>query len=70
MQEEISDVENKLASSRRYFNSATKEYNNAVETFPSNLVAGSFNFSKEEMFEIDDNQRENMETPPKMNFDS
>ena len=70
MQEEISDVENKLASSRRYFNSATKEYNNAVETFPSNLVAGSFNFSKEEMFEIDDNQRENMETPPNMNFDS
>ena len=70
LQEEISDVENKLAAARRYFNSATKEYNNAVETFPSNLVAGSFNFSKEEMFEIDDNQREDMETPPKMNFDS
>ena len=70
LQEEISDVENKLAAARRYFNSATKEYNNAVETFPSNLVAGSFNFSKEEMFEIDDNQRENMETPPKVNFDN
>ena len=70
LQEEISDVENKLAAARRYFNSATKEYNNAAETFPSNLVAGFFNFSKEEMFEIDDNQREDMETPPKMNFDS
>ena len=70
LQEEISDVENKLAAARRYFNSATKEYNNAVETFPSNLIAGSFNFSKEEMFEIDDNQRENMKTPPKVNFDN
>ena len=70
LQEEISDVENKLAAARRYFNSATKEYNNSSETFPSNLVAGFFNFSKEEMFEIDANQREDMETPPKMNFDS
>ena len=33
LQEEISDVENKLAAARRYFNSATKEYNNAVEVF-------------------------------------
>ncbi len=37
LQEEISDVENKLAAVRRYFNSATKEYNNAVQTFPSNI---------------------------------
>ena len=40
LQEEISDVENKLAAVRRYFNSATKELNNAVETFPSNIFAG------------------------------
>ena len=39
LQEEIADVENKLAAVRRYFNSATKEYNNAVQTFPSNIVA-------------------------------
>ncbi len=40
LQEEIADVENKLAAVRRYFNSATKEYNNAVQTFPSNIIAG------------------------------
>ena len=40
LQEEVSDVENKLAAVRRYFNSATKEYNNAVQTFPSNIIAG------------------------------
>ena len=36
LQEEISDIENKLAAARRFFNSATRELNNAVETFPSN----------------------------------
>mgnify|MGYP001953775104 CR=1 FL=1 len=47
LQNEISDVENKLAAVRRYFNSSTKEFNNAVETFPSNIVAGMFNFKTE-----------------------
>ncbi|MBI33901.1 MAG: hypothetical protein CMP67_00880 [Flavobacteriales bacterium] len=68
LQNEISDVENKLAAVRRYFNSATKELNNAVQTFPSNLIANTFNFQKEEMFEIDDAQRETFEKPPKVKF--
>ena len=68
LQNEISDVENKLAAVRRYFNSATRELNNAVETFPSNLIAGMFNFKKEEMFEIDDSKREILEEPPKISF--
>jgi len=68
LQNEISDVENKLAAVRRYFNSATRELNNSVETFPSNLIAGMFNFRKEEMFELDDSQRQTMDEPPKVNF--
>src|SRR5574344_2345805 len=36
LQEEIADIENKLAASRRFFNSATKEYNNQIQTFPAN----------------------------------
>lgn len=70
LQKEISDVENKLSSARRYFNSATKEYNNAVETFPSNIIAQSFKFEKEEMFEINENEREKLETAPKVDFDN
>lgn len=69
LQEEISDIENKLAASRRFFNSATKELNNAVETFPSNIVAGIFNFKKEPMFEISDSERKAHETAPKVSFD-
>lgn len=68
LQEEISDVENKLAAARRYFNSATRELNNAVEVFPSNIVAGMFGFKREIMFEIGEDRRAEMEEPPKVNF--
>lgn len=68
LQEEISDVENKLASVRRYFNSATRELNNAVETFPSNIVAGMFGFHKEIMFDLGTEQRANLEEAPKIKF--
>ena len=52
LQEEIADIENKLAASRRFFNSATKEYNNSIQTFPANIIAGMFNFRKEIFFEL------------------
>ncbi|MEA1887306.1 MAG: LemA family protein [Bacteroidota bacterium] len=67
LQEEISDVENKLAAARRFFNSATKELNILVQSFPSNLVASMFGFHKEPMFDLGD-RREVMEEPPKVSF--
>lgn len=67
LQEEISDIENKLAAARRFFNSATKELNNAVETFPSNLVAGMFGFKRETMYDLAENRAKAEETP-KLNF--
>lgn len=67
LQEEIADVENKLSSVRRYFNSATKELNNAVQTFPSNLIAGMFGFHKEVMFDLGE-QRTNLEEAPNFKF--
>ena len=67
LQEEIPDLENKLSSVRRYFNSATKEYNNAVETFPSNILAGMFGFRKEVMFDLGE-QRATLEEAPKIKF--
>lgn len=67
LQEEIADLENKLSSVHRYFNSATKEYNNAVETFPSNILAGMFGFRKEVMFDLGE-QRAALEEAPKIKF--
>jgi LemA protein len=67
LQTEISDIENKLAAARRFFNSATKELNVAIEMFPSNLVAILFNFKREAMFELGD-QRASADQPPKIQF--
>lgn len=67
LQNEISDVENKIAAARRFFNSATKELNVATELFPSNLIATLFNFKREPMFELG-NQRVEAEQPPKIQF--
>jgi LemA protein len=67
LQNEISDIENKIAAARRFFNSATKELNVATELFPSNLIATLFNFRRETMFELGD-QRAAAEQPPKIKF--
>lgn len=69
LQEEISDVENKLAAARRFFNSATKELNNAIEVFPAVIFAGMFGFKRELMFEIAPDQRATHEQAPKINFE-
>ena len=68
LQEEMSDIENKLAAVRRFFNSATKELNNAVEMFPSNLVAGMFGFARAPFFDLGETQREALDTPPEVKF--
>jgi LemA protein len=68
LQEELSDIENKLAASRRFFNAATTEYNNSVESFPSNLIAKNFGFKREIMFDLGEDSRKQMEEPPKIQF--
>jgi len=68
LQEELSDIENKLAAARRFFNGATTEYNNAAESFPGNLVARNFGFKREILFDLGTDTRKNMEEPPKIQF--
>jgi len=68
LQEELSDIENKLAAARRFFNGATTEYNNAVEAFPGNLVARNFGFQREIFFDLGTESRKQMEEPPKIQF--
>jgi LemA protein len=68
LQGELADIENKLAAVRRYFNTATRELNNAVQTFPSNIFAGLFGFHKEPMFEVSTEERANLDKAPEINF--
>ena len=68
LQSEISDVENKLASTRRYFNTATRELNNAIETFPSSIIAGMKGFTKQPMFEVPKDERAAYDKAPEIKF--
>jgi LemA protein len=68
LQEELSDIENKLAAARRFFNAATTEYNNSVEAFPGNLIARNFGFKREIMFDLGTEARKRMEEPPAVKF--
>lgn len=66
LQSEVSELENKLAATRRYFNATTREYNNKVDIFPSNLIAGMFGFRREMMFEVED--RATYDKAPEIRF--
>ncbi len=54
LQRELSDTENKIQASRRFYNSVVRDFNTAVETVPSNIIASMFGFTKREFFELDD----------------
>src|SRR3989338_10418194 len=53
LQRELSDTENKIQASRRFYNATVRDLNIKIDTFPSKLIAGTFGFSKEEFFDLD-----------------
>ena len=68
LQKELSDIENKLAAARRYFNSATKEYNIATQTFPSVLIANACWFKQAEFYELEPEEKAEVKKAPKVEF--
>jgi LemA protein len=67
LQAEIADIENKLAASRRFFNSAVQEYNTGIEQFPAALFAGMFGFTHRTFFDVGD-ARPQLEQAPSVKF--
>lgn len=68
LQSELADIENKLAAVRRFFNSATKELNTGVQSFPAVLFAGMFGFHQEPMFEVPEEERAAVQKAPEVKF--
>lgn len=64
LQNELTSTEDRIASARRYYNANVRELNTKVESVPSNIIAGLFNFSRAEYFEVADAERE----PVKVDF--
>ncbi len=54
LQRELADTENKIQAARRFYNGNVRDYNTKRETFPSNIVAGIFNFKDQAFFDIPD----------------
>lgn len=65
---ELSDIENKIAAARRFFNNATSELNTAVQQFPANLFAGAFGFHSEAFYEDASTDRATLEKAPSVKF--
>lgn len=68
LQQELSDLENKIAAARRFFNSAVSEYNASIEQFPAVLFAKLFGFKAKEFFGLTAEQRQQEERAPTVSF--
>jgi LemA protein len=67
LQTELSDIENKLAAARRFFNNAVQEYNTAIEQLPAALFAAALGFTRREFFDVGE-ARPQLETAPNVKF--
>lgn len=68
LQRDLSDVENKLAAARRFFNNAISEFNAAVQAFPAVLFAGALGFRQREFFDVGGEERQRLDTAPQVKF--
>ena len=61
LQDEISDTENKIQASRRFYNSQVRDFNTKIEVFPNNMIAGMLKFKAWDFFAIDEKEKENVQ---------
>jgi LemA protein len=66
LQEELTDTENKIEASRRFYNANVRDYNIKIRAFPSNVFANIFNFQEKQLFEVEPSQKEAVEKAPKV----
>jgi LemA protein len=63
LQSELTDLENKIAASRRFFNSAVQEYNTGIQRFPAALFAASFGFAPKDFFDLGTDRQTELQAP-------
>ena len=68
LQEELTSTENKIGFARQHYNRSVNNYNVATKTFPSNIVAGVFNLTEMDFFELDESEAEAVKQAPKVDF--
>src|SRR5262245_37092178 len=68
LQAQLTDIENKIAAARRFFNNSVSEYNAAIQQFPAVLLAGSLGFRERTFFELDEGERAAVNAAPQVKF--
>ena len=63
LQAELTDIENKLAAPRRFFNNAVQEYNTGIQRFPAVLFAGMLGFGEKQFFDLGPDRQASAEAP-------
>lgn len=56
LQRELTDTENKIQASRRFFNTNVRDLNTAIQSFPQNIIAGMFKFTERDFFELNEDE--------------
>jgi len=64
LQRELTDTEDKIQASRRFYNGNVRDFNTKIQVFPNNLIAGMLNFTKRDFFEAEGEEKE----PVKVSF--
>ena len=67
LQAELTDIENKIAAARRFFNNAVQEYNTGIQRFPAALFAGMLGFSEKQFFDLGA-ERQTVAEAPQVKF--
>ena len=68
LQAQLSDIENKIAAARRFFNNAVQEYNTGIQQFPAVLLAGALGFAPKDFFDVGAEERKVLDQAPQVKF--
>ena len=68
LQRQLTDVEDKIQASRRFYNAVVQEYNSSLKIFPNFIIASMFGFKEEEYFEVTQEEKELIQKPPEVKF--
>ncbi|EKD43100.1 MAG: hypothetical protein ACD_72C00459G0001, partial [uncultured bacterium] len=61
LQDEISDTENKIQASRRFYNGNVRDFNTQIQVFPTNMFAGMLKFAKYDFFQAAETEKQNVQ---------
>jgi len=69
LQDELTDTEDKIQASRRFYNGSVRDFNTKLQVFPTNTIGGMLGFKSREFFEVGDEENEKIQNPVDVDFD-